>query len=150
MKPKQKTKTLYDEDRSYSLCVYGIFILINFCLLFFNTCIQVYQYSYISIYKILTLLTLVTLSSCFISLLKKKIIYEGILLNFALSFTTVLIFEKIVAYSLTSQFQIADFVLYIDITVIKLLFLIYRYIKIKNIIKMSNTYNELLETKKDK
>ena len=147
MTTKDKTIRLYDEDRNYSLCVYGIFMVINFCLLFFSDKIAIYQAEFISIYKILTLLTLISLSLCFYALISKKVIMEGIVLNFALSFTSVLIMEKIIAYSITSEFHIADFILYIDITIIKLLFLIYRYLKIRNILKLSNLYSELLKHK---
>ena len=133
-------------ERKHATIMYLAFSIIMFCLLFFKTNIQLIQGNLNIAYNILIVFTLISFIICLVATIRKNLIIEGMVLNIAISTTLALLIEKTIAFILNAPTGFDSFgfyINYVDITIIKLVFLTYRFSRVKQMLKSSDTYTAL-------
>lgn len=130
-------------DRKHAIIMYLAFTFIMICLLTCKTNFQIIQGSALLAYNILLIITIIAFILCIIFTIKKNLIYEGITLNVVISTTIILLLEKTVMFIINAPIGLNSFgfyINYIDITIIKLVFLTYRFSRVKQMLKSSDAY----------
>ena len=137
----------YDEDRRYALIIYAVFgIFTSFMTLFNNPYYTMVQGPFEPIYLTLTWMLIGVLVICFILCLVRKSMAELLVLIIGMVIMVFLLFEKTACFIIfPKELSPGTYVDYISMNVFKLIFLIYRFLKVNRVIKANKEYKEIVD-----
>lgn len=137
----------YDEDRRYALVIYSVFGLFTILMMISNNpYYSMVQGSLEPVSMTLTLLLVITVAVCFILCILRKSMAELLVLIMGIIIAGFLLGEKTVAFiSFPDKLSIGIYIDYIGINVFKLIFLIYRFLKVNRVIKANKEYQEIID-----
>ena len=148
MVKKTKSKfalSFYDNDRKYAIAVYLIYILISLGMIFFaNPYYQEVQGPYLPIYTALTSLVIGTISCSTVFCIMRKSMWELFTLSILLITFSLIFIEKTLVFIITPlSLSIGIYIDYMAVTVFKLVFIIYRFLRVNRTIKKNKEYDKI-------
>lgn len=144
MKNKKFDKTLSDK---YAIVMYVLLMVMGGTMLIDSNLTSLIQNQYILIYKVMVALLVFMSLMCLIFTLLSKYNYERTGLCFLITVSALLFIEKTTVFCLCSPIRtISDYILYVSLTIFKLTFAIYRYLRIRKKIKEHQLHSDAVSS----
>lgn len=137
----------YDDDRRYAIVVYLAYILITLCMVLFqNKYYTMVQGPFLTIHNTLTGILIITILISTICCIFRKSMIELITLIIGISAISLLLLEKTYVFFIAPlDLSFGVYIDYVSVTLFKLIFIIYRFLKVNRIIKANKEYIEILK-----
>jgi len=144
MTKNKKETSIFSFDRVYALLVYIVISILVFGIAFFNNDAIPIHNNYKCIYHILASLLLLFTLINIIFIIFKKLFAEGVILNILLSLSVVIFIEKTIVFFFLNSLTFGYYACYISITCFHLLFFIYRFFKVKEILDFMHANKKII------